>query len=228
MKRLFVLLLVVLLTACGGKQDCTTLCSYIGGEIQPGPGGWYEVIRHTDDTIDIVYTDILSATRSPLGGDTAIPVPHGAVGGIFVTQTHLYYFDSGFPQAMGITPNPQTLYQFSLTGSLENTIKLPDEIFISTDSAVITDGEMMYFVGDCVYSFDPDSLAFEKSSWQGDAPLPESTSDGWVIVPVDRQTVYVNNGFYKIADIHYSIIKKTDFDSGKDAFIPIENHIEYR
>lgn len=228
MKRLFVFLLALILTACGGQQEYTTLCSYIGGEIQPGPGGWYEVIRHTDDTIDIVYTDILSATRSPLGGDTAMPVHHGAVGGIFVTQTHLYYFDSGFPQAMGITPNPQTLYQFSLTGSLENTIKLPDEIYISTDSAVITDGEKIWFVSDDVYVFDTENLTFKKSSWQGDAPLPQSTSDGWMIVPVDRRTVYVNNGFYKITDIHYSIIKKTDFDSGKDAFIPIENLIEYR
>lgn len=228
MKRLFIFMLAVLLTACGGKQDRTTLCSYISGEIQPGPGGWYEVIRHTDDTIDIVYTDISSATRAPLGGDTAMPVPHGAVGGIFVTQTHLYYFDSGFPQAMGITPNPQTLYQFSLAGRLENTVTLPDDIDISIDSAVITDGEMIYFVADSAFSFNPDSLTFEKYIWQGDIPQPGNTSGGWLLVPSHSRTVYVNNGFYKITDKYYSIIKETDFDSGKNTFIPIENRIEYR
>lgn len=228
MKRLFVLLLALLFTACGGKQEYTTLCSYISGRLQLGPGGWYEVVRHTDDTVDIVYTDIQSATRAPLGGDTVMPVPHGAVGGVFATQSHIYYLDCGFPPAMGITPNPQTLYQFTFDGSLENSIILPADIYISTDSAVITDGEKIWFVSDNVYVFDPESLTFEKTVWQGDIPQPENTSAGWLIVPTHSQIIYINNGFNKITDIHYSIIMESDFNKGKDSFIPVENHMYYR
>lgn len=158
MKKLIVVLLALMMTGCGSfplkdsdaveNNGLATVCQRISGEKTSGEKGWYELIRHTDGTADILFTDITTATRAPLAGTEAMDAPYGSLSGIFVADGFLYYYFYGFPETMNKPEVNSALYQYDLKGNLIQSVIFDNNIRFSINSAVISDGEKLYFYSD--------------------------------------------------------------------------------
>ena len=157
MKKLFSVLLAVLMVGCGNvaqqgpaveeSKNLTTVCSYLSGEIKGADNGWYEVMRHSDGTADIVYTDVSAGTRSVFGDARSINVPYGSLSAVFVADGYVYHYFYGFPESMGKEENNSILYQYDTDGKLLQTKVFEAEEKFTIGSAVVSDGENLYFSG---------------------------------------------------------------------------------
>ena len=157
MKKLFVILLAFIMTGCNSfpQRDAgtvenyglTTVCQRISGEKTAGKNGWYELIKHTDGTADITFTDISTATRSPLADATAIDSPYGSLSAVFVADGYVYHYFYGFPESMGKEENNSILYQYDTGGKLLQKKVFEAEEKFTIGSAVVSDGENLYFSG---------------------------------------------------------------------------------
>lgn len=177
MKKLLAVLLVFLMAGCGSfppkdtaaveNNGLATVCQRISGEKTPGENGWYELIRHTDGTADILFTDITEATRAPLAGTEAMDAPYGSLSGIFVSDGFLYYYFYGFPETMNKPEVNSALYQYDLKGNLIQSVIFDNNIRFSIDSAVISDGEKLYFCSEnqgksIIYTVNQQNLDVQK------------------------------------------------------------------
>ena len=143
MKKLFIVLLVLLMTGCGSfpqkdaavvdNNGLATVCQRISGEKTSGGNGWYELIRHTDGTADILFTDIATATRAPLAGTKAIDATYGSLSGIFIADGFLYYYFYGFPENMNRPDVYSALYQYDLKGNIIQSVIFDNNIRFSID-----------------------------------------------------------------------------------------------
>ena len=136
MKKLIAVVLAIMLAGCANtpleeatgqkQQNFTTVCQYISGEMAGAENGWYEIMRHTDGSADILFTDIATATRTPASQQAKLDTPYGSLGGIFVSDGYVYYYHYGFPPGMNKTENPSCIYQYSADGSLIQSAELED------------------------------------------------------------------------------------------------------
>ena len=158
MKKLLSVLLALAVVGCSKEpaprnrevpvaENYYTVCEYIAGYIQPAPGGRYELLRHTDGSADIIYTDIATATRKPLGADTTVEIPHDVVTGIFTRDGYLYHYFHGAPLGMKEENDTAVLYQYTPEGKLLQTCEIGTDIEPDMDSAVVSDGKWLYFSG---------------------------------------------------------------------------------
>ena len=158
MKKLLSFLLALAVAGCSKEpvpqnrevppaDNYHTVCEYIAGYMHTAPGGRYELLRHTDGSADIVYTDIATATRKALGADTTVEIPHDVVTGIFYRDGYLYHYFHGAPLGMKEENDTAVLYQYTPEGKLLQTCEIGTDIEPDMDSAIVSDGKWLYFSG---------------------------------------------------------------------------------
>lgn len=162
MKKLLAFMLAVLLTGCSGDvqevtttedttaentANLTTVCHSLSGEIKGGENGWYEVMRHSDGSADLIYTDIETGIRAEFGQYSTINAPYGSLSAVFAADGFVYHYFYGFPESMNKAENSGFLYQYDTQGNFLQALVLDKRTKFPIGSSVVSDGEKLYFSG---------------------------------------------------------------------------------
>ncbi len=157
MKRILGILLAVVMVGCSkvaventtvdDTKNLTTVCHYLSGDIKGAHGGWYEVVRHSDGTADIVYTDMAQGIRTEFGDYSTINVPYGSLSAVFTADGFVYHYFYGFPESMKKEENNSVLYLYDTDGTLLQSQVFEKDQKFTIGSAVVSDGEKLYFSG---------------------------------------------------------------------------------
>ncbi len=181
MKKLFALLLAIILISCitdkkdspADNQRFTMICrqiSSVASDVWAAENGWYELFRYTDGTADILFTDLSTGVRKPLQNEKII-TPYGVMNGMFIADNKIYHYSYCYPESLNIEYRPGILYQYSTNGTLLKSVEMEESVLLCMDSAVISDDEFIYLVGEdikydrknlCLFSIDTKNLAIKK------------------------------------------------------------------